>query len=89
MIDKFFDNIDVDLFDKMATQLDCTVPQCDLGDGGARWKTPALSENNALKYLERHVTDAHGQHDGGGGANVGGGAGVKSRLAKPTTCAIL
>ena len=82
MIDAFFDNIDVDLFDNMATQLDCTVLQCDLGDGGARWKTPALSENNALKYLERHEINAHVQHDGGGRANVGGGAGGKSRLAK-------
>ena len=60
MIDEFFDNIDVDLFDNMATQLDCTVPQCDLGDGGARWRTPALSENNAMKYLESHGTYAHG-----------------------------
>ena len=56
MIDEFFDNIDVDLFDNMATQLECTVTQCDLGDGGAKWKTPALSENNAMKYLERRET---------------------------------
>ena len=81
MIDEFFDNIDVDLFDNMPTQLDCTVPQCDHGDGGAKWKTPALSEDNALKYLERHVTDAHGQQDGGGTAG-GGSAGGKSKLAK-------
>ena len=82
MIDEFFDNIDVNLFDNMATQLECTVTQCDLGDGGAKWKTPALSENNAMKYLERHETNAHGQNDGGGRANVAGGAGGKSRLAK-------
>ena len=60
MIDEFFENIDVDLFDNMTTQLECTVPQCDLGDRGAKWITPALSENNALKYLESHETYAHG-----------------------------
>ena len=82
MIDEFFDNIDVNLFDNMATQLECTVAQCDLGDGGAKWKTAALSENNAMKYLERHVTNAHGQHDAMGRTNVGGGAGGNSRQVK-------
>ena len=60
MIAEFFDNIDVDLFDNMPIQLECDVPECDLGDGGARWRTPVLSEENALKYLESHETHAHG-----------------------------
>ena len=61
MIDHFFYNIDVDLFDNMPIQLECTITQCDQGDGGAKWKTLALSEDNALKYLVRHEENAHGR----------------------------
>ena len=57
------------------------LSSCDQGDGGAKWKTLALSEDNDLKYLERHVTDAHGQQNRGEAAG-GGGAGGRSRLAK-------
>ena len=49
-----FDNIDVDPFDNMPIQLECYLPECDKGPGGATWKTPALSEENALKLLDRH-----------------------------------
>ena len=84
MIDKFFDNINVDLFDNIPIQLECNVPECDKGPGGVTWKTPALSEENALKLLKRHKTIAHVQQDGGGagGARGAGGAGGISRLAK-------
>ena len=81
MIDEIFDNIDMDLFDNMPIQLECNVPECDKGPGGVTWKTPALSEENALKLLERHETVAHVQQDGGG-ATGGGGAVGRSRLAK-------
>ena len=54
MIDQHFDNIDMDLFDNMPIQLECNVPECYKGSGGATWKTPALSEENALKLLKRH-----------------------------------
>ena len=72
MIKQFYDINNVDLFDNMPRdpiQLDYTIPQFDHGDNGdarAKWETPALSEDNALKYLESDVTDAHGQQDGGG-----------------------
>ena len=72
-----FESIYVDLFDNMHIQLKCNVPECDKGPGGATWKTPALSEENALKLLERHKTVAHVQQDGGGAAG-GGDAGGKS-----------
>ena len=86
MIDQFynkidedlFSNIDMDLFDNMPFQLECKLPECDKGPGGVTWKTPALSEENALKLLERHETIAHVQQDGRGA----GGAGGRSRLAK-------
>ena len=52
----------------MPIQLECN--ECDKGDGGAKWKTPALSEEVALKLLERHETIAHVQQDGG--AEAGG-----------------
>ena len=61
MIDEFFDNIEVHLFNNMATQLDCTVPQCDLGDGGAKWKTPALSEDRPRGFVLRlHLDTSQG-----------------------------
>ena len=38
--------------DDMPVQLECTVPACGHGDGGTKWKTPALSEDNALKHSD-------------------------------------
>ena len=73
--------IDVDLFDNLPIELECDVPECDKGPGGIKWKTPAVSEENALKLLERHERLSHVQQDGGGGGGAGG-AGGKSRLAK-------
>ena len=81
MIDEFFGNSDVELFDNMPIQLECDVPECDKGPGGIKWKTPAVSEENALKLLERHERLSHVHQDGGGGGGAGG-AGGKSRLAK-------
>ena len=89
MIDEFFDNIDVDLFDdinvdlndNMSVHLECDVPECDKGPGGVKWKTTAVSEEYALKLLERHERLSHAQQNDGGHA-VAGGAGGKSRLAK-------
>ena len=75
MIDQYFDNIDMDLFDNMPIQLECNGPECYKGPGGVTWKTPALSEENTLKLLERHETVAHVQQDGRGAAG-------RSRLAK-------
>ena len=71
------------IIDDMPVQLEYTVPVCGHGDRGTKWKTAALSEDNALKLLERHVADAHGQRDGE--AAAGGGAGGRSRLAKIPT----
>ena len=38
-----FNILDEDLFDNMPTQLECTVPKCEQGDGGAKGK-PRLSQ---------------------------------------------
>ena len=57
------------------------MPECDKGPGGIKWKTPAVSEENALKLLEQHERLSHVQQDGGGGGGAGG-AGEKSRLTK-------
>ena len=65
----------------MPVQLECTIPECDHGDGGAKWTTPVLSEDIALKLLKRNEASAHDQQDGGAAAG-GGGAGGRSRLAK-------
>ena len=67
-------------FNDMPVQLECTVPECDYGDGGAKWTNPALSEDIALKLLEIDEAIAHDQQDDGPAA--GGGAGGRSRLAK-------
>ena len=46
------------LFDKMSVELECTA-RCDLGVGGAKYKTPALEFDNALQMLDRHRADCH------------------------------
>ena len=57
--------------------------KCDKGAAEAKWKTPALSEENNLKLLKRHETIAH-VHQEGRAAAGGGGAGRRSRLTKIT-----
>ena len=41
--------------------LECTAPDCDLGQSGARYKTPLITEVNAMKMLESHLQLNHGQ----------------------------
>ena len=45
--------------------LECTAPNCDLGQSGARYKTPLLTEVNAMKMLESHLQLNHGQGQAG------------------------
>ena len=60
--------------------LKCTHNGCTEGEGGARFKTPALPPQVAQEYLELHIKDAHGRQI------VGAGGGAKARLAKvPST----
>ena len=35
--------------------LDCPAAECKLGDGGARYRTPQLEEDNAMRMLELHA----------------------------------
>ena len=68
------------LFAEMSA-LECTHNGCTEGEGGARFKTPALAPQHALEYLQLHNEAAHGRQvvGAGGGAN-------KARLAKmPST----
>ena len=36
------------------------MPGCDLGVGGAKYKTPALVPDSALSVLNRHRASCHG-----------------------------
>jgi hypothetical protein len=51
-------------------RLECTYDGCTAGEGGAKFKTPALAPAQALAKLGLHREDAHGQH----GTAAGGGA---------------
>ena len=61
------------LIDEMAMEPECQAEECAHGVGGARWKTPPLSEPGALQMLGVHMAHAHpgrgsgAAHDGGGG----------------------
>ena len=48
------------LFAEMSA-LECTYNGCTEGEGGARFKTPALPTQIAQEYLELHIEDAHGR----------------------------
>jgi hypothetical protein len=41
--------------------LECTYDGCTSGEGGAKFKTPALAPALAVEYLSFHREDAHGQ----------------------------
>jgi hypothetical protein len=57
--------------------LECTHEGCTSGVGGAKFKTPALEQAQAIVYLRYHREDIHGQR----GAVAGGGA-DKIQLSK-------
>jgi hypothetical protein len=69
------------LIDQMPMELEWPTQGCNHGEGGARWKTHPLTENNAMKMLELNIAVAHGQQQGGGGGAVRDGGG-KVQLAK-------
>ena len=70
------------LFNKMSVELECPA-RCDLGIGGAKYKTPALEFDFAFQLLDRHLADGHGLHgEGGGGAAAEGEGGVQ--LVRPS-----
>ncbi len=58
----------------MSVELECPA-RCDLGVGGAKYKTPALEINNAFEMLDRHLADCHGLYGGGGGGAAAEGEG--------------
>ena len=60
--------------DVIPTELEYPTQGCNHGEEGARWKTPPLTEDNALRMLELHRADAHWQQVGGGGGAVHDGA---------------
>ena len=64
----------------MPVQLPCATPDCNYGDDGAVYKTPALEFADAIQMLHIHRADAHGAQAGGGGG-VGGGI-LKTHLSK-------
>ena len=54
----------------LPTVLECPSLGCTRGNGGARWRTPPLSENIAMELMDFHRADAHGQQIGGGDGEV-------------------
>lgn len=40
--------------------MECTVPTCKLGAGGAVWKTTPMPADIAMQLLDRHRQDNHG-----------------------------
>ena len=58
------DNLDVfaiDVIDMAPVVLECPIAECKLGISGAKYKTPELGEDNAMKMLEIHVQGNHAQ----------------------------
>ena len=55
------------LVNVMPMELECAALVCAHGMGGARWKTPPLSEPAALQVFDAHMADAHPV---GGGEDV-------------------
>ena len=64
------------LIDEPAMELECQAQMCVHGVGGARWKTPPLSEPGALQMLAAHRADAHPVGDGGDVRDEGVGGAV-------------
>ena len=60
------------LIDEMAMELECQDQTCVHGEGGARWKTPPLSEPAALQVFNAHMAELADAHPVGGGGDVGG-----------------
>ena len=48
-------------------ELEFTFPGCKEGDGGAKYKTPAIEFQQTVQLLDLHITDAHGVSGAGGG----------------------
>ena len=62
------------LIAEMPVALPCAAPDCNYGEEGAVYKTPALDFADAIQMLNIHRADAHGVHPAGG---AGPGGGVK------------
>ena len=45
--------------------LECTAPNCDLGQSGGRYKTPMLEVAYAMEMLRSHLQQNHDQEHGG------------------------
>ena len=45
------------------TALECTYNGCTEGEGGTKFKTPALEPAQAIDYLRFHREDTHGQRE--------------------------
>jgi hypothetical protein len=61
--------------------LECTYDGCTAGEGGAKFRTPALAPALAVTYRWFHREDAHSQ---GGAAARGGGEKVQlSKIPRP------
>ena len=68
----------------MSVELECTMPGCDHGVGGAKYKTPALVVDIAFQMLDMHRADCHGVHVGGGGGAAAEGEGEVQLLVRPS-----
>ena len=56
--------VTVDVIAMAPVELECPIAECKLGVSGAKYKTPEMGEDNAMKMLEIHVQGNHRQGQG-------------------------
>jgi hypothetical protein len=61
--------------------LECTYDGCTAGEGGAKFKTPALAPTQAVEYLKFYREDIHGQR--GAAAGEGSDKVQLSKIPRP------
>ena len=75
------DNLDV--IAMAPVMLECPNAECNLGTSGAKYKTPEVEIEFAMKLLELHVQQNHGQGKVVAAANTGN-KNMRERQKKPT-----
>ena len=64
--------------------LECTSPDCTLGDNGGRWKTPELESSLAMQMLVMHREDNHQQPLPVQGVETAGKKNKAEKVSRPT-----
>ena len=64
--------------------VECPIVGCDLGENGARYKTPELEAGIAMEMLKLHG-QIHQQVQGGGNSASVSNRNMRERQKKPST----